>query len=129
MRKWIATLPTSRISVAILPRYDDKNAVGFLASDGPWVVVSNAGGEFHSEAPIFRGFIQVTVYADVDEVVAALTLAEQIRTLIHGKNHINLTPDGYVMACNESATEMPSAEPDAGYATAISMYEVILRSN
>jgi hypothetical protein len=128
MRKWISTqLPTSRISVAILPRYDDKNAAGFQASDGPWIVVSAAGGRFVNT--IFFGSIQITVYADVDEVVSAVTLAGQIRDLINEKTNINLTPDGYVMSCFENTGEIPSAETEAGYAIDYATYEVILRSN
>ena len=128
MRKWIATqLPTSRISVGILPRYDDKNAVGFQASAGPWIVVGSAGGYFQNS--IFFGTMQVTVYADVDAVVDATTLLGQVRDLINEKDNINLSPDGYVMSCEENTGEIPGAEPAAGYANDWATFKVILRSN
>lgn len=130
VRKWLATgLPSPRVSVAVLPAYEDKNNTGFNPADGAWAVVSVVGGGFHSEAPIFNGQIQITVYANVDEVIAAVNMTSAIRALIHGQNHIDLSPDGFVMACNENLGSQPGAEPDAGYATMISMYDMILRSN
>lgn len=128
VRKWLASgLPSTRVWVAVLPAYDEKNGTGFRPEDGPGIVVSLAGGEFHCEAPIFQGVFQITVYAGQDKGAAAGALSAQIRTLIHGKNGIDLSPEGFVMACNETAAGMPSAEPDAGLATSTSMYEMILR--
>lgn len=130
IRKWlVAGLPSSRVSVAVLPEYDEQNDTGFRPEDGPWIVVGVSGGGFHSEAPVFLGLIQVTVFAGKDEGEAAGILSSQIRTLIHGKNAVNLSPDGFVMACTENTDAMPGTEPAAGLATAVSVYDVILRSN
>lgn len=128
VRKWLTTgLPSSRVSVAVLPAYDEKNATGFRPEDGPWIVVSVYGGGFNADIPVFFGQIQITVFAGVDEGAAAGALSVQIRTLIHGQNHIDLGAEGFVMACNESTDGQPGAEQIAGLATSISLYDMILR--
>lgn len=130
VRKWLATgLSTDRVSVAVLPEYNEQADTGFNPDEGPWIIVGVAGGGFHPEAPIFFGVIQITVFAGRDEGVAAGALTGQIRDLIHGKNGINLSPDGFVMASTENIDGLPGTEPVAGYATSVSNYDMILRGN
>lgn len=80
-----------------------------------------------SEIPIFDGQIAITIFAGVDEVVAAGSLSVQVRNLLHDKNHVDLSPDGYILSSSESNGDQPGAEQIAGYATSISLYDMKIR--
>lgn len=128
VRKWLADgLPSTRVSVAILPAYDEQNDTGFDPQDGPWIVVSVYSGGFNADIPVFEGKIQITVFAGVDEVLAAVIMAGQIRSLIHGQNNVNVSGQGTVLASTENNDGQPGAEQIAGLATSISLYDMILR--
>jgi hypothetical protein len=130
LRRWIAEgLSTNRVSATVLPEYEPSTSEGFRPEDGAWIVIDCRGGSAHIEAPIISPSMQVRVWAGVRQFLEARTRYLEVFDLIHGQTFVDFDVDGHVILCYEEVQGQDITDPDTGYATVLSFFQMKCRSN
>jgi hypothetical protein len=113
----------------VLPEYNTTTGDGFRPEDGPWIVLQIRGGNAHAEAPIIAPSVQVRVWAGPEQFLSARARYLQVFDLIHGATSVDFDVDGHVILCVEEVQGQDITDPDTGYASVISFFELRCRSN
>lgn len=99
----------------------------FNPENGACVTVCAEGGQSHPENPTVKDRIKIRIWAGVDQYSLAHKIYEQVWLWLHGKNGINLPPDGFIIVSQESARGSDLTDPDTGWATVVTFYEITSR--
>ena len=130
LRRWLVEgLGTERVWTVSLPEYLPDTGEGFRPEDGPGIVISTRGGQSHTEIPIIRPSMQVTVWAGPNQQEEARELYNDVFALIHGRTNVDFDTDGYVLSCLEETHGQDEVDPDEGYARVVGFFNLFLRSN
>lgn len=106
--------------VALPPQFD--------IADGNAIVVSVKGGMAHAEIDgLCTYHMQVRVWAGERAFKEARTLYGVVQAWLHGKTKIVLT-SGTIVSCLEVAAGQDVTDPDTGWATVVSVFELLIRS-
>lgn len=95
----------------------------------PWITVNAEGGDAHPEIPITTARLQVRVWCGQFQRTLARTVYAAVHEWLHGKNSIELSPDGFILISQEVVLGQDLIDPDAGYATVLSYYQITARDS
>lgn len=95
----------------------------------PAAVVTVKGGSTHSEFLLQKFAIQVACWAGVNEFVLSRKASFLVAAAAHGINNKNGGQYGVTVACVETAPGQEVVDPDSGWSTTISTFELLARSN
>jgi hypothetical protein len=98
-------------------------------TSNPVVVVHSRGGTTHPEMPISDMSIMVTCWAGMNQFKLARALYGQVFRTLHGITDMDFGVDGCIIRCIEELPGQDVTDPDAGYATVVSAYTMMIRES
>lgn len=131
LRDWLLSLP----SVTSLLGTNANGSVycgdlpeHFDPSLGPGIQIFTAGGTPHPEiTALVDDRKQIKVWADVEQYQLARQVYGAIRDQIHGASGVDRAAKGYVVRCIEVTSGQDITDPDNGWATVVSFYQLMAR--
>ncbi len=109
--------------------YGGSLPIGYDPTGNPAVVVTVKGGSSHSEMLLQKFSLQVKVWGGVNEFVASRYVSFNVAQIAHGVNNKNGGQFGTTVACVETAPGQEVVDPDSGWTSVISTFELLARSN
>lgn len=97
----------------------------FDPTSNPALVLSIAGGRTHSEMPLQDAVVQVKVWAGVNQFVLARSAYNAVFNALHGQTNVSFGSNGRLVSCLEAMPAQEVYDPDSGWATLVSHYQVI----
>jgi hypothetical protein len=107
----------------VLPEYANPNVYA------PFVTIATEGGTSHPEAPINADRVKVRVWAGINQWPLARQVNEEIETWLHRKNQIDLAPAGFIIISQQTVGAQDLTDPDTGWATVVSFYQITNRAS
>lgn len=101
----------------------------FDPTRGPVVTVCAEGGSSYAEVPIATDRVKIRIWAGVAQYMLARQVYGELAKWLHGKNQINLAPDGFIIISQETVRGQDVTDPDDGYATVLSFYQITTRES
>lgn len=102
--------------------YDPEN-------DRPALVVTVKAGQTHSEMPTAKFQMQVTAWAGINQFALARRASYDAWTAVRDIQNVDYGADGFIITLYETTPGQQVTDPDTGWATVISTYELQARSN
>lgn len=101
----------------------------FDPTDNPAVTVCAEGGHGHAEVPVATDRIQIRAWAGINQGQLARRVYNEIEKWLNRKNRIELAPDGHIIISQEAVRGQAVTDPDEGYATVLTYYEITSRDS
>lgn len=95
----------------------------------PTAVITVKAGTTHPEMPTQRFVLQCRIWAGVNEFVAARVASYYAFKAAHGIVNKNYGQFGTIITCIEASPGQETVDSDSGWATLISTFELLARSN
>jgi hypothetical protein len=95
----------------------------------PGITVATEGGSNHPEVPLGAARVKVHVWAGINQAVLARQIDSQIVRRLHRQNQVDLSPDGFIVISQQTVMGQDMTDPDEGYATVLSYYEITTRDS
>lgn len=108
-----------------LPELYDPSQTG----SGPAVVVTVKGGLTHPEMPLQKFSMQVKAWAGVNEFIQARYCSYLAFKSAHGVLNTSFGQYGFIVSLLESTPGIEVVDPDSGWSTVVSTFELLARSN
>jgi hypothetical protein len=103
-------------------KFDPLNA----PATSPCVTLCREGGDSFENAPIKTARMKIRVWAGKNQRLLANEVYGEICDALDGRNSVQLT-GGFIIKCLESVGGQDLSDPDTGWATVLSYYEVTAR--
>jgi hypothetical protein len=101
---------------------------GIDPSNGVAITFQRRGGNADLYLPIVSPSITVKCWAGRDQAVQANQLYRAVFDQVHGQNNVNLADLGYVLSCFEQVQGQDVTDPDTGWATVVTFFQLTMRS-
>lgn len=95
----------------------------------PAITVATEGGSNHPEVPVGAARVKVRVWAGVNQNVLARQIDKEVVRQLHRQNGIDLSPDGFILISQQTVIGQDLTDPEDGYATVLSFYEITSRDS
>lgn len=103
-------------------KFDPLNA----PSTSPCVTLCREGGDSFENAPIKTARMKIRVWAGKNQRLLANQVYAEICDALDGLNSVQLAA-GFILKCFEAVAGQDLSDPDTGWATVLSYYEVTAR--
>jgi hypothetical protein len=95
----------------------------------PFVTICTEGGQGHPEVPMAADRVKIRVWAGVNQAALARAVYLEIEGWLNRRNQIDLAPDGFIIISQESVRGQDLTDPEDGYATVLTWYEITSRDS
>lgn len=96
---------------------------------GPGITIARRGGQSHCEiSGLVDARMQVKVWTDVEQYELAGRLYSAIYDWIHGGTGVTMNGLGTVVRCIEVTPGQDLDDPDTGWSTIVSFYQLMARA-
>jgi len=100
----------------------------FTPANSPAIQILSSGGSQHPEITVINDDKKmIRVWANVNDYLTAHKLDALISSTMHGATNLDFSALGYVMRCQEIIAAQDVTDPDTGWATVVSFYNVMAR--
>lgn len=95
---------------------------------GPGITIHSVGGVAHTEIlSLVDERKQIRVWAGIEKYQLARQVYLAIKSLIHGQTSVDFGADGRVVRCIEAVPGQDVTDPDTGWATVLTFYQLMAR--
>ena len=100
----------------------------FTPSSGLGIQILASGGSSHPEIlTVDDDKKMIRVWAGKNEYLKAHQLYTLIKSALHGATNLDFSASGYVMRCLEIIAAQDVTDPETGWATVVSFYNLMAR--
>lgn len=109
--------------------YGGSLPIGYDPTGNPAVVVTVKGGQTHPEILLQKFALQVAVWGGVNEFVQSRYVSFNVAEIAHGINNKDGGQFGTTVACVETSPGQEIVDPESGWSTVISTFELLARKS
>lgn len=100
----------------------------FNPANGMAIQISAAGGSQHPEIKVLNDDKKmIRIWAQANDYLNAHKLYALVSDTMHGATNLDFSAKGYMMRCQEIIAGQDVTDPDTGWATVVSFYNVMAR--